>query len=105
MKTRRFGAALLSAAMILSLSLPASAAPRSSFQDVNDEKVAVHADVLRLMGVVNGVGDNRFNPDATLSRAEFCVMVTKFIGRGDEVPRYAARTIFSDVTGKHWARG
>ena len=105
MKNRRFCAALLTAALVCGLCLPVSAAPRSSFQDVNNEVTAVNADVLRLMGVVNGVGDNRFNPDANLSRAEFCVMVTKFIQRGDEVSRYASRTIFSDVTGRHWARG
>ena len=57
------------------------------------------------MGVVTGTGGNRFNPEGALTRAEFCVMVTKFIQRGDEVSRYAARTIFNDVTGKHWARG
>jgi len=105
LKMKRFCAALVTAALVCGLSLPASAASRSSFQDVTSETVAVHADVLRLMGVVSGVGDNRFNPDANLSRAEFCVMVTNFIGRGEEVSRYAARTIFSDVTGSHWARG
>lgn len=105
MKYRRFFAAVLTAALVCGLCLPASAANRSSFQDVTNETTAVNADVLRLMGVVSGVGENRFNPDANLSRAEFCVMVTNFIQRGDEVSRYASRTIFSDVTGKHWARG
>ncbi len=105
MKNRHFYAAVLIAALVCGLCLPTSAASRSSFQDISSETTAVNADVLRLMGVVNGVGDNRFNPDATLSRAEFCVMVTKFIQRGDEVSRYASRTIFSDVTGRHWARG
>ena len=105
MKYRRFFAAVLTTALVFGLCLPASAAHRSSFQDVSDETTAVNADVLRLMGVVSGVGGNRFNPDANLSRAEFCVMVTNFIQRGDEVSRYASRTIFSDVTGTHWARG
>ena len=105
MKFRRFCAAVLSAVLVCGLCLNTAGASRSSFQDVADEKTAVNADVLRLMGVVNGVGDNRFMPNSNLSRAEFCVMVTNFIQRGDEVSRYAARTIFRDVTGSHWARG
>lgn len=105
MKKNRLCAAVLAAALVCSLCLPASAAASSSFEDISNETVAVNADILRLMGVVNGVGGNRFNPDATLTRAEFCVMVTNFIQRGDEVGRYASRTIFSDVTGGHWARG
>ena len=105
MKFRRFCAAVLTAVLVCGLCLPAAGASRSSFQDVTDEATAVNADVLRLMGVVSGVGDNSFMPDSTLSRAEFCVMVTNFIQRGDEVSRYAARTIFRDVTGAHWARG
>ena len=104
MKHNRLLAAALAAALTCSLSLPVSAAP-SSFEDISQDTVAVNADVLRLMGVVTGTGDNRFNPEGDLSRAEFCVMVTNFIQRGDEVSRYAARTIFGDVTGKHWARG
>lgn len=104
MKHNRLLAAALAAALTCGLSLPASAAP-SSFEDITQDAVAVNADVLRLMGVVTGTGGNRFNPDGGLSRAEFCVMVTNFIQRGDEVSRYAARTIFSDVTGNHWARG
>lgn len=101
----RFCAALLTAALTCSLCLPVSAASPSSFEDVTNDTVAVNADVLRLMGVVSGVGGNRFNPGASLTRAEFCVMVTNFIQRGSEVSRYAARTIFSDVAGGHWARG
>lgn len=104
LKKNRLLAAVLSAALTCSLCLPVHAV-RSSFEDVTQDTVAVNADILRLMGVVSGTGDNRFNPEGELTRAEFCVMVTKFIQRGDEVARYASRTIFSDVTGKHWARG
>lgn len=105
MKFRRFCAAVLTTALLCGLCLPASGASSSSFVDVTNDTTAVNADVLRLMGVVSGVGDNRFMPDSNLSRAEFCVMVTNFIQRGEEVSPYAARTIFRDVTGKHWARG
>lgn len=101
---KRLTAALLTAALALSLAaLPASAAP-GSFTDVSDAATAVNADILRLMGVVSGTGGNMFNPRDTLTRAQFCTMAVTFLQRGDEAPRYATRTIFSDVKSGHWAR-
>ena len=101
---KRLTAALLTAALALSLVvLPASAAP-GSFIDVTDPDTAVNADILRLMGVVSGTGGNMFNPGGALTRAQFCTMVVTFLQKGEEAPRYATRTIFSDVKGSHWAR-
>ena len=101
---KRLAAALLTAALALSMIVvPASAAP-GSFTDVSDPNTAVNADILRLMGVVSGTGDNRFNPSGALTRAQFCTMVVTFLQRGDEAPRYGTRTIFSDVRSDHWAR-
>lgn len=101
---QRLTAAILTAALAMSLFvLPASAAP-GSFSDVADQKTAVNADILRLMGVVTGTGGNQFNPHGTLTRAQFATMVMTFLQKGDEAPRYATRTIFTDVTSTHWAR-
>ena len=105
MKEKRVLSLALAAALALSLSIPAGAAGGSSFSDVSDRNTAVNADVLRLMGVVDGVGGNRFNPSANLTRAEFCTMVVKFLQKGDQVAMNATRTIFSDVTSRHWALG
>lgn len=104
MRVKRLFAAVLTAALALSLAvLPASAA-QSSFGDVNDQTTALNADILRLMGVVSGTGGNQFNPGGTLTRAQFCTMVVNFLQKGNEARRYATQTIFSDVTGTHWAR-
>lgn len=101
---KRLTAAVLTGALALSLALvPASAAP-GSFTDVSDPNTAVNADILRLMGVVNGTGGNMFNPGDPLTRAQFCTMVVTFLQRGEEAPRYATRTIFTDVKSGHWAR-
>lgn len=101
---KRLTAALLTAALALSLIvLPASAAP-GSFTDVSDPNAAVNADILRLMGVVSGTGGNTFNPGGRLTKAQFCTMAVNFLQKGEEVPRYATRTIFTDVRGSHWAR-
>lgn len=103
-KLKRLTAALLTAALAMSLVVvPASAAP-GSFGDVSDQKTAVNADILRLMGVVSGTGDNRFNPGGNLTRAQFAVMVVNLLQKGEDTPRYATRTIFSDVRSGHWAR-
>ncbi len=102
MRMKRFLSAALALALTASLALPAGAAG-SSFTDVADGTTAVNADILRLMGVVNGVGNDQFNPGGGLTRAEFCAMVVRFAQKESETPRYAARTIFSDVTAKHWA--
>ena len=106
MNVKRFLAAVLAAALSLSLSLmvlPAGAAP-GSFSDVTDQNTALNADILRLMGIVSGVGDNQFNPGGTLTRAQFCTMAVSFLQKRDEAARYATRTIFSDVGSTHWAR-
>ena len=107
MRKNRIISALLALALLAALAVaPGSAASiASSFSDISDSATAVNADVLRLMGVVDGVGGNRFNPGGSLTRAEFCTMVVKFMGKGDEVPLHATRTIFTDVTAEHWALG
>ena len=106
MRTKRVLSALLALALLAALTVvPGSAAATSSFSDITDSATAVNADVLRLMGVVDGVGGNRFNPNGNLTRAEFCTMVVNFMGKGDEVPLHATRTIFTDVTAEHWALG
>ena len=104
MNVKRFLAAVLAAALSLSLMvLPAGAAP-GSFSDITDQNTALNADILRLMGIVSGVGDNQFNPGGTLTRAQFCTMAVSFLQKRDEAARYATRTIFSDVGSTHWAR-
>ena len=41
----------------------------SSFSDINNENIALNADILRLMGVVSGSGSNQFDPGGVLTRA------------------------------------
>ena len=106
MRIKRMLSAVLALALLAALAVvPGSAAASSSFSDISDPATAVNADVLRLMGVMDGVGGNRFNPSGNLTRAEFCTMVVNFMGKGNEVPLHATRTIFTDVTADHWALG
>ena len=65
MKEKRVLSLALAAALALSLSIPAGAAGGSSFSDVSDRNTAVNADVLRLMGVVDGVAATDSTPTPT----------------------------------------
>ena len=71
-KLKRLIACLLTAAILAGLlaALPASAAGAGSFYDITDEATANAAEVLRLLGVVNGTGGGAFRPAGTLTRAE-----------------------------------
>ena len=107
MRFRRFLSGLLSAALVVGLLVlpPASAAGTSGFTDIADARTADAAEMLRLLGVVDGTGGTSFKPGGTLSRAEFCKMTVEIMGRGDEEPAQRSRTIFTDVGPTYWARG
>ena len=96
--------ALLAAAVLLALALPA-AAVTPSFSDVSDPATAREVDVLRMLGVTDGTSASTYNPGGTLTRAQFCKMAMVIMGKDDQEPLYRTRTIFSDVTSTHWARG
>lgn len=102
MRMKRVISAALAVVLTLALALPAGAAAQSSFTDIPDRDTAVNADILRLMGVTDGVGGNLFGPGGTLTRAELATMAVKFMQKGGEAPLYANRTIFTDVTARHW---
>lgn len=107
MRFRRFLSGLLSAALVVGLLVlpPALAAGTSGFTDIADARTADAAEMLRLLGVVDGTGGTSFKPGGTLTRAEFCKMTVEIMGRGDEEPAQRSRTIFTDVGPTYWARG
>lgn len=106
MKIKRMVSILLSAAMLAGLLVcPATAAGSAGFTDISDEATAEAAEVLRVLGVVDGTGNGLFQPDRSLTRAEFCKMAIEVLGRGDEAASQSGRVIFSDVRADHWARG
>ena len=94
---------LLAAAMAFTLlALPAGA---SQFSDITDPQVAQAADVLSALGVVDGTGGGRFDPNGQLTRVQFCKMAIEIMGKGDLAKSQMYRTIFNDVKSTHWGRG
>ena len=103
LKKRIFGA-LLAAALLLSGLTTASAAA-APFPDVTNEQTRLEADVLRMLGAIEGDNYGNFDPDGKLTRAAFCKITVIVMGNGNLEPTYRNRTIFPDVRSGHWARG
>ena len=70
------------------------------FSDIAGHPNQVAIETLVSMGVVNGMGDGTFAPEATMTRAQFCTMVVKAL---ELVPLES--TVFSDVPAKQWYSG
>lgn len=108
MKKKRILAAALSLTLVWGvLPAPTLAVEEKNvpFVDIQDPQVAEAAEFLRLLGVVDGTGENAFTPDRVLTRAEFCKMAVELMGNGDKVAAQMNRTVFLDVPSTHWARG
>ena len=97
-------------ALVMSLSLMATAGA-ASFQDVKDDnpyKTAI--DVLDELKVFQGFEDGTFKPDDTLTRAQAAVLVYR-IATGDVEGKYVANytemtnSQFTDLAGYNWAKG
>lgn len=97
---KKLVAVLLTLCLCLGL-LPFAAS--ASFPDISDAATARNAEVLRLMGVMEGNELGQFMPGNSLTRAEFTKMCVVLTGRREEAARYASRTIFPDVRASHWA--
>jgi len=95
-KLRKVLAVLLTLATVLSLSAGAFAAnwtdvPKGSWYESYINTV-VDA------GIMNGVGENKFDPNGTLSRAMFVTILNRAAGNTD----VASNTVFSDVVAGSW---
>ncbi|MCF0150287.1 MAG: S-layer homology domain-containing protein, partial [Firmicutes bacterium] len=98
---KRMTSVLLCIALVLGMTAAAFAG--SVFFDITDNETAKNAEVLRLMGVIEGYGNGQFRPQAALSRAEFCKMAIYVLQCQDEAAKYENVTVFPDVKPSHWA--
>ena len=87
------------AQMFYNLLLDKNISGKNAFSDVSLDAWYYNA-VTKLsdMGIIKGVGENRFNPDGEITRAEFVAIAMRFVsidvnGSAD----------FSDVSQNHWA--
>lgn len=68
-----------------------------AFQDIVGHKHEAAIQALVEQGIINGMGDGTFAPNATMTRAQFCTIVVKALGL---TPAY--RSVFSDVKAGDW---
>lgn len=87
----------------LSLLLSVSAA---AFNDVTDPSTLVAVSALSSLDIINGFPDGGYHPNDLLTRAQFCKLAVLASGSAEvTASSYTYKTLFSDVTSKHWAAG
>lgn len=75
-----------------------------TFPDVDESAPYAGAvELLVALGVVNGDDNGKFNPENTVTRAEFAKMVVEALGEGETASK-SSYTRFADAQG-HWAAG
>lgn len=87
------------AAIVLAVSLTTGgiSAGASTFSDVENDKYKESIEYLNEIGVINGVGNNMFAPEQTITRGDFSVMLAKALGLKGHTDN-----MFSDVTAQDY---
>ena len=103
MKFKRFVTAILSLVMVAALSVPAFAYELKSFSDVAEDHWAYKAIMRSVeLGLIagtkapdaNGVGE--FNPNANMTRAQFIVVLTRYLYKDELAAMPAGDTWFAN---------
>ena len=86
------------AQMFYNLLVDKNVAITASFEDVPaDAWYAKSVNTLASMGIISGVGENRFEPERSITRAEFTSMAMKFTKGAQD-----GTNVFSDVRSGDW---
>ena len=83
-----------------SVCVPAVSAPGTTFSDIKNHANKAAIEALASRGIINGMGAGKFQPNKTMTRAEFAAIVTRALG-------FAAKDTkaFSDVPSSKWYAG
>ena len=83
-----------------SVSVPGVTAPGTTFSDIKNHANKAAIEELASRGIINGMGDGKFEPDATMNRAQFAKIVVCSLGLTAEY-----RGTFLDVPEEAWYAG
>jgi hypothetical protein len=86
---------------VVSVAVPAALA----YSDVSGSTLSEAVSVLSDMGIISGYQDGTFQPDKTLTRAEFAKLAIYAEGKDDQISANAYRSLFNDIATSHWALG
>lgn len=67
-------------ALAVSLTAGGTSAVASTFSDVENDKYKESIEYLSEIGVINGVGNNMFAPEQTITRGDFSMILSKALG-------------------------
>ena len=85
--------------VLLLLTMPACAANETTYHDVPaDAWYAAAVQSLRESGLMNGVGDNRFDPDGVFTRAQLATVLYRMAGS----PKVSGEDGFIDTETDQW---
>lgn len=101
-------------AKLVSCALKLNLSSKASFKDIEDCQYKEYIEKIYHYGYMKGVNGNTFNPNGIMTRAEFCTMFNRIIGRNsdelhaidDNGRKYkvtAEDYYFIDMNPKHWA--
>lgn len=98
---------VISFVVALALSLSSFAAFAAvTYDDVPaDATYAEAVSNLTAIGIVEGYGDGKFNPDNQITRAEVAAMIVRALAQNDAALSSQGATNFTDVAADHWASG
>lgn len=93
------------AAAVLFAGTSAYAATYVYFPDVPDDAAyAEEVNYLAEIGVFTGDENGNYNPNSTITRAEFAAIVTRLLGEENKA-KTTRSSNFTDVPSSHWANG
>lgn len=72
----------------------------SLFSDINGHVHRQAIEALAKRGIINGMGDGSFAPDATMTRAQYAAIISRALGLTE-----SPLSIFSDVPAGSWYQG
>ena len=74
--------------------------PGKTFTDIKGHKNKKAIEVLASRGIINGKSDTIFDPDSTMTRAEFATITVRGLGLKEKKV-----TVFTDVSSNEWYAG
>ena len=74
--------------------------PDKTFSDIKSHKEKGAVEALASRGIINGKSEKQFDPDSTMTRAEFATIIARGLGLAQK-----ETTVFNDVTSKDWFFG
>jgi len=73
--------------------------PTKTFDDIQGHWAQHDIEIMAGLGIAKGVGDNKFNPDASITRAEFVALLVRSM---DITAEPVSETSFKDVAPDAW---